>query len=90
MRTWVPPLVGVRVQVTTLFSPKESHVQDNVLFGSTARTVDNAPVGAKIEAVADDRLEVVLHEPLLDQVRLRKRAPDLFRRIGDFALDDDR
>src|ERR1700704_5740434 len=41
---------------------------------------NNAPARAKIETVADDRLEVVLHEPLLDQVWLRKRAPDLFRR----------
>src|SRR3981081_2609685 len=42
-------------------------------------TVDSAPVCAKIETVADDRLEVVLHEPLLDQVRLRARAHNIFR-----------
>src|SRR6266496_2927402 len=34
-------------------------------------TVNNAPACAKIETVAHDRLEVVLHEPLLDQVWLR-------------------
>src|ERR1700737_2509810 len=43
-------------------------------------TVNNAPVCAKIETVAHDRLEVVLHEPLLDQVLLRERWLDLFRR----------
>src|SRR5215475_10459668 len=42
--------------------------------------VDSAPVGAKTETVVRDRAEVVLHEPLLDQVWLRERAPDLFRR----------
>src|SRR5215470_2733248 len=42
-------------------------------------TVDGAPVCAKIEAVVDDRLEVILHQPLLDQVWLRERTPDLFR-----------
>jgi hypothetical protein len=34
--------------------------------------------------VADDRLEVVLHEPLLDQVWLRERAPD--RRVPDESI----
>src|SRR6185312_4654377 len=48
-----------------------------------------APVSAKIEPVAHDRLEVVLHEPLLDQVRLRERAPDPFRRIRQLTFDDD-
>src|SRR6266436_7092193 len=43
-------------------------------------TVNNAPVCAQIETMVHDRLEVVLHEPLLDQVWLRERAPDLFRR----------
>src|ERR1700738_3492763 len=52
-------------------------------------TVNNAPVCAKIETVADDRLEVVLHEPLLDQVWLRERAPDLFRRMRYLAFDND-
>src|SRR3981189_1742424 len=55
-------------------------------------TVNNAPVCAKIETVVHDRLEVVLHEPLLDQVWLRERAPDLFRRKRylTFANDGDR
>src|ERR1700730_15264495 len=52
-------------------------------------TVDSAPVCAKIETVVHDGLEVVLHEPLLDQVWLRERAPDLFRRIRDLTFDDD-
>src|SRR5262245_30045453 len=52
-------------------------------------TVDSAPVCAKIETVAHDRLEVVLHEPLLDQVWLRERAPDLFRRKRYLPFDND-
>src|ERR1700730_5267575 len=52
-------------------------------------TVDSAPVCAKIETVVHDRLEVVLHEPLLDQVWLRERAPDLFRRIRYLPFDND-
>src|ERR1700738_1775911 len=51
--------------------------------------VNSAPVCAKIEAVAHDRLEVVLHEPLLDQVWLRERAPDLFRRKRYLPFDND-
>src|SRR3984893_3766495 len=45
-------------------------------------TVNNAPVCAKIETVADDRLEVVLHEPLLDQVWLGERRRHLWRPQG--------
>src|SRR5271163_252548 len=52
-------------------------------------TVDRAPVRPKIETVIHDRLEVVLHEPLLDQVWLGQRAPDFFRRIRYLTLDDD-
>src|SRR5580700_5292116 len=52
-------------------------------------TVNNAPVCTKIETVAHDRLEVVLHEPLLDQVWLRERAPDLFRRKRYLTFDND-
>src|SRR6195256_1834654 len=52
-------------------------------------TVDSAPVCAKIETVAHDRLEVVLHEPFLDQVWLRERAPDLFRRKRYLPFDND-
>src|SRR6266576_271798 len=52
-------------------------------------TVDGAPVCAKIETVVHDRLEVVLHQPLLDQVWLRERAPDLFRRIRYLPFDND-
>src|SRR6266704_1438366 len=52
-------------------------------------TVDGAPVCAKIETVVHDRLEVVLHQPLLDQVWLRERAPDLFRRMRYLTFDND-
>src|ERR1700712_441074 len=50
--------------------------------------IDWAPVGAKTETVVRHRLEVALHQPLLDQVRLRQRAPDLLRREGDLAFDN--
>src|SRR5436190_19089552 len=46
-------------------------------------------VPAKFEAVTGDWLEIVLHEPLLDQVRLREGAPDLFRRMRHLTFDDD-
>src|SRR5260370_29708392 len=52
-------------------------------------TVNNTPVCAKIETAAHDRLEVVLHDPLLDQVWLRERAPDLFRRKRHLPFDND-
>src|SRR6266436_4779288 len=52
-------------------------------------TVDSAPVCAKTETVVHDRLEVVLHEALLDQVWLRERAPDLFRRKSYLPFDND-
>jgi hypothetical protein len=39
--------------------------------------------------VAHDRLEVILHEPFLDQVGLRERAPDFFRRKRYLAFDND-
>src|SRR6202165_4896340 len=52
-------------------------------------TVDRAPVSAKIETVLHDRLEIVLHQPLLDQVRLGERAPEFFRRMGYLTLDND-
>src|SRR5262249_38942275 len=52
-------------------------------------TVDSAPVRAKIETVVHDGLEIGLHQPLLDQVWLGERAPDLFRRIRHLTFDDD-
>src|SRR5713226_6459559 len=52
-------------------------------------TVDSAPVCAKIETVVHDRLEIVLHQPLLDQVWLRERAPDPFRRKRYLPFDND-
>jgi hypothetical protein len=50
---------------------------------------DRAPVIAKAEAVVHDGHEVVLHQPLLDQVRLGERAPDFLRRERHVAFDDD-
>src|SRR5260370_20685959 len=52
-------------------------------------TVDSAPGCAKIETVVHDRLEIVLHEPPLDQVWFRKHAPDLFRRMRYLTFDND-
>src|SRR4051812_19284947 len=60
-----------------------------VRFDGQDLTVDGAPVAAEIETVVHDRLEVVLHQPLLDQVWLRERAPDFFRRMRDVTLDND-
>src|ERR1700674_5638781 len=51
--------------------------------------VNSAPVCAKIETVADDRLEVVLHEPLLDQVWLGESAPDRFQRKRYLSFNND-
>src|SRR6267143_4239914 len=39
--------------------------------------------------VVHDRLEIVLHQPLLDQVWLGESAPDLFRWIRDLPFDND-
>ena len=36
--------------------------------------IDGAPIAAQIEAVIDDRLKIVLHQPFLDQVRLSARS----------------
>src|SRR5262245_16453393 len=52
-------------------------------------TVDSAPVRAKIETVVHDRLEVVLHEPFFDQVRLCECTPDLLRRKRYLPFDND-
>src|SRR5207244_652438 len=52
-------------------------------------TGNTAPVCAKIETVAHNRREVVLHQPLLDQVWLGERAPDLFRRMRYLPFDND-
>jgi hypothetical protein len=36
-----------------------------------------------------DGLEIVSHQPLLDQVWLRERTPDLFRRMRNFSFEND-
>src|SRR5437016_9224568 len=46
-----------------------------VLLDCHYLTVDSAPACAKIETVVHDRLEIVLHQQLLDQVWLRERTP---------------
>ena len=39
---------------------------------------------------ADHGCEIVRHQPFRDQLAARQRPPDLFRRIGQHLLDDDR
>jgi hypothetical protein len=46
------------------------------------RTYATTPVCAKIETVIHDRPEAVLHEPRLDQVRLRARRVSPLRKSG--------
>ena len=90
-------LVGVSVKVTTLSDCRPHRRVQNprcrTAFCSARRRGPRsrhaAPVSAKIEAVTHGWLEVVLHQPLLDQVWLRERAPDLFRRIRDLTFDND-
>src|SRR3982074_3824512 len=91
MRRWVPVLVwGESPGHHTLEPIGRPRVRQRfVRLDCQDLTVDSAPVCAKIEAVVDDRLEVVLHQPLLDQVWLRERAPDLFRRMRYLTFDDD-
>src|SRR6516165_8988784 len=91
MRRWVPVLVAVRVPsddtLETIGRPRVG--QRFVRLDCQDLTVDSAPVCAKIETVAHDRLEVVLHQPLLDQRTLSERAPDLFRRMRHLPFDGD-
>src|SRR5580692_11406843 len=47
-----------------------------------------APFAAELETVTDLGLEIVLHQPLLDQMRLGQRAPEFFQRKRELAFDD--
>jgi hypothetical protein len=38
--------------------------------------------------VTHDRLEIILHQPLLYQGALRERAPDFFRGMRHFSFND--
>ena len=60
-----------------------------VLDGNHLAIEHATPFATQIESMADIRREIVLHQPFLDQMRLRQRAPQLFRRIRNVALDDD-
>src|SRR5579862_3241625 len=51
--------------------------------------VQRAPVLAQVEVMADLGLEVVLHEPFLDELWLGERSPDLLGRKRYVAFDDD-
>src|SRR5439155_23463902 len=46
-------------------------------------------LGAEVESVTHHRLEVVLHEPLLDQRALGESAPDFLRRMRHLPFDDE-
>src|SRR5262249_1320156 len=46
-------------------------------------------LGAEVERVADDWLEVVLHQPFLEQRAWREDAPDLLRWMRHLSFDDD-
>src|SRR5580698_961775 len=64
-----------------------------VWFDDNNPTVDDAipvrlRVHAKTEMVTDLGLEVVLHQPLFDQMRLCQRAPNLFRRKRQLPFDN--
>jgi hypothetical protein len=72
----VPVRVGVSVQVTMLSSPIASHLYDSIFVRLDFEdlTIHGAPIAAQIETVIDGRMKIVLHQPFLDQVRLRQRA----------------
>ena len=72
---------------TLRVSGKASIVRDTELRQNLA--FDRAPVCAEIERAALVGLEVVGHQPLLDEMGLRQRAPDLLRRMRYQPLDDD-
>src|SRR5262245_38628221 len=52
-------------------------------------TLNSTPLCAETETVANNGLEVTLHEPLFDQMWLRERTPDFFRRERDVSFDND-
>src|ERR1700742_481854 len=94
----VPVAVGVSVNVTTLWRLKAGSFAGVIPSvgqlpvrrdGEHLAVQNAAPVAAQVEAVADGRLEIVFHQPLLDQMRLGQRTPQFFRRMRHLALDDD-
>ncbi|MNT73084.1 hypothetical protein D3C72_2117510 [compost metagenome] len=42
---------------------------------------------AEVERVSDDRLEVALQQPFIQQGHLRQGAPDVLRRVRHHPLD---
>jgi hypothetical protein len=81
--------VGVSVQVTTLSWPP-SIGQFLVRFDGENPAIHATPIAAEPEWVIYSGLEIIFHQPLLDQMRLRQRAPDFFRREGNLPFDNDR
>ena len=45
--------------------------------------------GAEAETMANDGLEIILHQPSLDQGAIRERSPDFFRRVWHFSFHDE-
>jgi hypothetical protein len=98
MRRWLPVGVGVSVKgdhalqiVSCIVVRKIPSVGQRLvrLDGENLAVQHAAPFAAQIEPVTDDRREVILHQPLLDQVGLGERAPEFLRRMRDLALDND-
>src|SRR5215217_1892358 len=50
--------------------------------------IDAHPGGSEAEGVAEGGREIALHQPFGEEVRLRQGPPQLFRRMGKIALDD--
>src|SRR5579871_2619751 len=53
-------------------------------------TIQNAaPFAPQFKAMTDGELEIVLHQPFLDQMRLSERAPKLLWRMRNVAFNND-
>ena len=97
MRTSVPPLGRNQGPNDDAHQPHGVPAIGELLVGFDDQNfgIDYAvPIGhgcgAEIEPMAHDGLEVVVHQPLLDQRTLRESAPDLLRRVRQFFLDHQR
>jgi hypothetical protein len=94
MRTSVPPLVATSVQTTVLPGPQSAPAIGKlfVRFDDHDLAIDYpVPIahggGAKIELMANHRLEVIVHQPLLDQPAFCESTPDFFRRVRHLSFD---
>src|SRR5690606_18996109 len=60
------------------------------LLDRSDSAIDIAPISTQLEPVVRNGLEIILHQPFLDKMRLRQRTPDLVRRMREIPLDRDR